>query len=223
MKVTIPTYHECFYEIHVCCLRGTEMSCRDIKTLLSGLLQSPEDSVPRPWAGPGNSGINHQNWASQVHRTQFSSPRAVIITANVVSSLPQPQGATLEPCFLLRSLHLSHEWLSKPSQALESLSQPPMTPFLGEPSRTSLTPPVLFVALSPCLWHTRLHSEAFSGHLSCPSLLFSSIPHLLFLPLEWSVKWTPSLTLLHHGRTKYALNLGEVTARGKTSNAHVAR
>lgn len=61
MKVTIPTYHECFYEIHVCCLRGTEMSCRDIKTLLSGLLQSPEDSVPRPWAGPGNSGINHQN------------------------------------------------------------------------------------------------------------------------------------------------------------------
>lgn len=153
MKVTIPTYHECFYEIHVCCLRGTEMSCRDIKTLLSGLLQSPKDSVPRPWAGPGNSGINHQNWASQVHRTQFSSPRAVIITANVVSSLPQPQGATLEPCFLLRSLHLSHEWLSKPSQALESLSQPPMTPFLGEPSRTSLTPPVL-LSLFPLVFDT---------------------------------------------------------------------
>lgn len=158
--------------------------CRVLRTLCLGLGQ-----------GPGNSGISHQNWASQVHRTQFSSPRAVIITANV-SSLPQPQGATLEPCFLPRSLHLSHEWLSKPSHT--SPFPTSMTPFLGEPSPTYKSNSAYpYCWLFPLVFDTLAYilKPSLDTRPVHPCSLFYSSPTV---PSPWVVSQVDLfLTLLH--------------------------
>lgn len=122
--------------------------------------------------------------------------RAVITTTHVKSPVSTSLGVYYPiTLFLVRSFHLSHEWLSKSVPASHNRIFRRTLTYKSNPTSPHCR---LFPSH---LWHTHLHPETsfiFSGRLPHQPFLPSSVPHLVFLSLTWSLKWTPSLALRHH-------------------------